>query len=336
MNYHVEKLNEANSNDWDNFNNNHVDGSIFHELRWKNVLEGINGNVAQYHLVYSGNQVVAICPFFISHLKGFKGLQVLPSSEYNYILIDKDHMNQDLLKTIIKNGQDLMKKNHLSFYQINIKDQTMQNLIRDYTTLKPYISANMILDLNKYPPNILWNDVFNAKSGQRKYINRYKKEDVDLYISNSNDDIELFYNSYKSTNEYKNRKGFKIEHFKKIAKLYKNNENQIFFLKKCDDVLGSLYTILWRNEIMIFRYLSINRKLQSNYPITYPLFWNAVVFANEHGIRKINFGMTPLNVNDATYRIKYNFGCQLEKYYCNVFSNSKLFSFSYSFYLNNY
>ena len=336
MVYRIELLNKKNADDWNNFNNNHADGSFFHELKWKEILEDLNGNIAQYFLVYSGSDVVAICPFFMSRLKGFKGLQVLPSSEYNYILIDNDHMNELLLKTIINECQYLTKEFHLSFYQINVNDEVLQNKLKDYTVLKPYISANMVLDLNKHPPNILWNDVFNAKRGQRKYINRCNNDGISLEISNSIDDVQLFYDNYKNTNEYKNRKGFKIEHFKKIANLYDDSEVKMFFLKKDDTVYGSLYALLWKNKVMIFRYLSINRKLQSNYPITYPLFWNAVLFASENNYNKVNFGMTPLNANDTTYKIKRNFGCHVEKYYCNVFSNSKLFSFSYNFYTNNY
>ncbi|PKL59023.1 MAG: hypothetical protein CVV34_00155, partial [Methanomicrobiales archaeon HGW-Methanomicrobiales-5] len=101
MGYSIEELSESNIHQWEEFNNRSPEGTLFHSIRWKNILEETRKLQLRYYLIFEGQRVVGICPFVEQSMKKlFRGLNGIPRSDYNNIIldgiIDPDHINEIL------------------------------------------------------------------------------------------------------------------------------------------------------------------------------------------------------------------------------------------------
>ncbi len=59
-----------------------------------------------------------------------------------------------------------------------------------------------------------------------------------------------------------------------------------------------------------FEYLALNRNIPNRYTPTYPLFWEGIVWAWEHGIERISFGQQKFEPDNPRFRNKLKFGAE--------------------------
>ncbi len=129
MDLRIEALNDANIDKWEIFNHEMSEGTFFHTTKWKKILESL-GHIPHYYMVFSGDEVVAICPFFETNIKGFKGITPLPDSDYNHIVIKEDNQH-NIIDFIRKELESRAKKNSWSFIILNSLDKNFENKLND-------------------------------------------------------------------------------------------------------------------------------------------------------------------------------------------------------------
>jgi hypothetical protein len=335
LDYFVEELNPDNEKDWEQFNEKTDGGSFFHTLKWKNILERSLNFKSHYFLIYNNDRVISICPFYENKLKGFRGLMVLPDSDYHNILIDNNVTDHLFFNKILKKTKEIAKKSKLIFISITTLKEDIQNSFNNFSPLKYPLEGNMILDINKNKPEKIWREIFNrlGKGKPRERIRKFEIENFTLNEANSIEDLKIFYKYYKENLEYKNLNAFLFTHFEQLWKMYSKNEMRITLLQKNDVYYGGLLAFLYSpKKTLYMRYFSLNRNIAGTYSPSYYLYWDAILKASELGFNTVSFGATPLDINSINYRTKIKFGCIYEKQYSVIFPLSSLFKLSYKTY----
>lgn len=324
MNFRIEELNETNMDLWDDFNQEMDDGTFFHTIKWKNVLELLGYN-SHYFLVFSGDEPAAICPFFETDIKGFKGVTTLPRSDYNHMVI-KDN-DPHVTEFIINELKSKAKKMSWSFILFNSLDENFKNYFND-SNLKIMSSGNMVLDLEKLNPDKLWNEFFTAKKGQRRYIERFENGEFQLRSLDSSEGLEEIYKYYINNMKHVNGAESSYSHFTDLFDIYFPENMLITSLHKGDLFAGGAIDFIDPSrKTMYLRYLAFNRELPSKYHVPYYMFWNVIKKADELGFKKICYGGTPTDPNHPTYRLKRNFGGVFENIYSVMLPTSRIFKF---------
>lgn len=125
-------LTKKNEEDWNNFVNQHPEASIFHTLKWKNVLEKNYNFKACYYLLYKKTSLIGILPLI--HVKNFRSnkLVSLPASMLGGPLLNdpKD------LKRIIK----FLQNTKIDF---QIFTKYFISLKKDVANIDYYIDPNL-------------------------------------------------------------------------------------------------------------------------------------------------------------------------------------------------
>ena len=74
MDRRVERLNDTNAEQWEEFNRNSAEGSFFHSLKWKQIAERDPAYKPDYYLFFKDDAVSGIFPFVEADLRSFRGL----------------------------------------------------------------------------------------------------------------------------------------------------------------------------------------------------------------------------------------------------------------------
>lgn len=326
MNFRIEELNDTNMELWEDFNQKMDDGTFFHSLKWKNVLELLGYN-SHYFIVFSGDEPVAICPFFEMDIKSFKGITLLPRSDYNHMVI-KDN-DPYILEFVINELKSKAKEMSWSFILFNSLDENFKNYFKD-SNLKYMTSGNMVLDLEKLNPDKIWNEVFSAKRGQRRFIERFERDGFQIRSLDSSEGMEQIYKYYSNNMKHINGIQSPYSHFMDLFNSYFPENMQITSLHKEDLFAGGSINFLDKSrKTMYLIYLAFNRELPNKYHVPYYMFWDAIKKAEELGFKRLCLGSTPVDPNHPTYKLKRNVGGNFENIYSVMMPTSRIFKFGH-------
>lgn len=335
-NYSIMELNSSNEKDWDDFNIKSEDGSFYHTLKWKRVLEESFNYKSHYFLVYYGHEVVSLCPFFEYKIKNFRGLATLPDSDCCHLLLEEGNWNEEILQQIILQAQKISKNKRLSFILLNTLHEEIANAFLNSFSCEHFFSlGTMVLDLREISSEKIWNDIFTerGRGKPRKYIRRFETDGFKVKEANTFEDLTSFYCYYKENLEYKNAKPYSFSHFEKLWNTLSSEHMVITLLHQGETVAGGLLSFLCPStRTMYLRYLSLNRDIPNKYHQTYFLYWDAILRASRMGYDKISFGSTINDPNDKSYKIKMKFGCSYKKIHSLILPLSPLFKIGYKAY----
>jgi hypothetical protein len=337
VSYHSEYLNQDNEEDWEALNRASPYGSCYHDLRWKRVMERSFNYKSRYFLVYDGKDPVALCPFFIEKVRGLKSLTSLPSADLKHIVITEPS-NQAIMKEILVKSIEIAKKDMCAFIIfVNSGIESIESVrevcsVNNWKTVPFSINGYLALDLEKNDPTYIWNNVFNSKESQRKYIRRFEQSGFNFRESSSQEDLDTFYEYYSQNLIYIGATPFNRSHFNIIFDIY-SKELRMTFLEKDGEMAGGVIAILDpQKKIMHLRYMALNRDMANTYHPTYAIYWEAVNKAYELGYRGVCFGTNAKDEQNKSYRIKKGFGCEYINNYAELMPMNPLYSLFYKVY----
>lgn len=303
MGYSIEKLSEENAEAWDAFNNRCLEGTFFHTTRWKGLLEDVLKIDLRYWIIRRGQEVVGILPFMNRTIGFLKGLEPIPYSEFNSILL-YDGFNPGDLNEVLA----LFASDH-SFFFLNVNNGTLLDYVR-YHHYPSESTGNMILDLQQKTPENIWEN-FSTRQGQRKFIRRFDEKGFTIREIREKGEIEMFYRYYAENLMRVNGNVLPFTFFRKLLETYSQDEMHVTLLSKGEIYAGGLITFVHPiSRTACFEYLSLNRNLPNTYHPTYPLFWEGINWAWDNGCRKISFGRQGMDPNNPRFRIKAGFGAE--------------------------
>lgn len=334
MDLRIEALNDANIDKWEIFNHEMSEGTFFHTTKWKKILESL-GHIPHYYMVFSGDEVVAICPFFETNIKGFKGITPLPDSDYNHIVIKEDNQH-NIIDFIRKELESRAKKNSWSFIILNSLDENFENkLSKSY--YPNFSMGTMGIDLENLSPTKIWDKVFTAKKAQRRYIKRFEKDEFKIRYIDSVEDIKTLYEYYLKNIRHIKGTEYPYSHFEDLYNLYFPDNMYLTLLYKKDFIAGGFLNFLDESKkTMHSRYIAINRNMPNKYHVQYYLLWESLKKAYELECKRICFGSNVKDQNHPGYKLKRNFGADYRDNYSVLIPTSKIFKIGHSVYRSIY
>jgi|APFre7841882654_1041346.scaffolds.fasta_scaffold05419_2 lipid II:glycine glycyltransferase (peptidoglycan interpeptide bridge formation enzyme) len=330
VDYYLERLDENNAVKWDEFNNQSPEGSFYHSLKWKKIIDKNSNFRTHYFLLFKNNSAYGIFPFVERTIYAFNGFIPVPDPT-DLTAIIQDYNDPSSMQYVIKELRKI-NENHkkLSFICFSTLHKETIDTIKNYPIF-PYgvDGGHMVLNLRLSPPEKIW-DNFSAKKGQRKFIRRFDENGYSLTEIQSLDDLKLFYNYYQENIKFIGGTLQTFSHFTDLWNNFLSNEMRITLLSKNSTIAGGVLMLTFKPQKTVYlHYLSLNRNLPNTYHPSYYLFWEAINWAWNNGYEKVSFGTQHLYENNPRFRIKNDFGVNFEPIYSKMIPLTKLFILGY-------
>lgn len=319
MPYSIELLSRDTADQWDAFNNRSPEGTFFHSLKWKRVLEDALHPNLKYYLILDDDDVVGISPWIERSTLNFRGLVDIPQSEMNNIIL-KDEFDPADFDDVIS----LFKKDY-SFLHFNTYRPDLLSGIT-YSSYSNEGIGNMIIDLRKRPPETIWS-TFSKKT--RKSILRFPGEGFELREIDRRSEIELFYRYYKQNMRHVNGTILPLSFFETLWDHLSPEFLRVALLTKGDIFAGGSVTIIDPvKKTVYFGYQAINRDLL-HYTPSYYLDWDLINWAWENGYEKVSMGRQNFDPNNPRFRKKARVGAEHVPIHMELVLYSKVISSLY-------
>ncbi|MDW5562423.1 MAG: GNAT family N-acetyltransferase [Methanomassiliicoccus sp.] len=324
--FHCEQLTKDNEQDWEAFNRDCPDGTIYHSLRWKQVIERSFGHKGRYFIIYDKEKPVAICPFFEVPLHGRRSLTPPPATDIRHILVDRAQ-DMAIYEEVAKELTAMAKAEGYSFAIVTDPDPRAIERVDatlSQSRLKTYplhTNGYFMLDLKQNPPDYIWNTLLSGKSrrNHRKYVRRFEQSGYTIRDSRDKKDLDLFYTYYEENLNYIGASPFAKSHFEILFDLFSKDELRMTFLEKDDHLAGGAMGLIDTQRGAIhLRYLALNRDIGKTYHPPYALSWEEIQFAYANNIHLVCFGTNNKDPMDRNYAMKRGFGPEYHDYYSTV------------------
>ncbi|WP_203248594.1 lipid II:glycine glycyltransferase FemX [Sporosarcina beigongshangi] len=299
----LDKLNTADVRRYDEFVRSSPYGSMMQDRLWAEVKDDW-GNEHVY--LEQDGEIIAAMSILIKRLPG--GFSMLYATRGPVC----DITDLTLVQRLLKEADSVAKKHKaimLKFdpeaaysdelydlyknagFQLTSKDDDQEKLIQP--------RKNMILFLDDHDEETIMTKF--SKKG-RSTIRGAIKKGVQVRYSRSDEDIELFYETYRAMSERNNITTRSVEYFKKIRDKYE--EARIYIAYHEDDILAGALTINYHGK-MYYLYAgstNVKRNMNPNHIMNYEM----IKWGIEVGATQYDFGGF-FEVSDGLYIFKKSF-----------------------------
>jgi len=320
MAYSIAALSEDNIRQWDDFNNQSLEGTLFHSTQWMNILKDSLKLKLRCYLILEDQRVVGICPFVEKTSMGiFRGLIGLPHSEFNNIILDGSFdisQLNDILSFFSRDYSFL----HLGTYRLEIQDYlTYRNLTVEDT-------GNMMLDLKQSPPEAIWS---TFSRNMRQNIQIFEKNGFEIREVHQPAEIETFYQYYAKNIKHINGDILPFSFFQRLLESYPDRVRIAVLANDDTFAGGSLSLSSPDRKTAYYQYLALNRDLPNKYTPTYPIYWDLVNWAWNSGHEKLSFGRQGLDLKNPRFQSKAKFGAEYVPIHSRLILLSRTTSLAY-------
>jgi len=300
MTYSIELLTRDNADRWDTFNNRSPEGTLFHSLKWKQVLEDAFHLRLKYYLILDDDDVVGISPWIEQSALNLRGLVSIPESEVNNIVLDGG-FDPGRFKEILS----LFAREH-AFLHFNTYHPDLLDGIT-YSSYPGGDTGNMVINLQENPPEAIWGAL--SKKTVKSTL-RFPKEGFELQEIDRRSDIELFYQYYEKNLLHINGDILPLSYFETLWDYFSPDHLRIVILRKGDTIAGGSTTFMDPMKKMVyFGYQALNRDLL-HYTPAYYLNWELINWAWDNGYEKVSMGRQRRDPENPRFREKTKFGAE--------------------------
>lgn len=320
--------------EWEKFVADSPDGTFFHTIKWKNVLENSFPYQSSYLCIRdSSGQLVGVCPFFITKkLWPFTVLDSLPDSDLGGPLL-KEEYKKDAAKALVNYLIELGASNGIAYTKMRLSDLEACEYLRTNDSNVDDNSGTMILDLDEKPLDIIWEKVFTKKGGQRRLIRRFERDGFQIREAKCSEDLNNFYKLYCEHKYHLGASPYPFKYFEIIWSFLHPDNFNIILVEKDDECIGASAFFIYKEQRSIYLcYIGYNKGLLSTrYNYSYYARWKEIEWAHENGFRYVSFGPSPKDPNSVYHSRKISFGCDfIQDHYLYIPHNKKLFLLRYS------
>lgn len=322
--YHLERLVDENAERWEGFNTTSPEGSLFHSLKWKEIVERDPGVKSHYFLLYKDDDVIGLFPFIEEKIRFFQGVSPAQDPQRLHAVLKEpgdplamDHLINELRKIRIEGKR-------LSFASLSTLHQETLDTLSEHPLL-PLDDGlgEMILTFSELPPEQIWSSL---TSNRRKKIRMFDKDGFAITEVRSRDDLEQFYRYYYDNVTYV---GGSPQPFSRFSDLWNSmsDEIRITVLSQGSRIAGGLFQFKdVPRKTAHGTYLSLNRDLPNKYSPSYYLWWEALTWAQENNFEKFSFGAQHLDPDNPRFKVKHDMGGRFEPIYSKIIPLTRLFS----------
>lgn len=302
-------------NEWEEFVLSHPDGTFFHTLRWKKIIEASFSVESRYLVIKtSDDMIVGVCPLFsILKFKMIRILDSLPFSDFGGPLFRSDYLLEgtNVLLNYLKNTEHLM---YTAYANIKTQNESVCNIFKNNGSIIDTSIGLMSLDLNEKNIDYVWNYIFTAK--QRKYIRRFDNDGFCIRFAEKEEDLTKFYELHSINMKQKKVKPFPYGFYKNIFKELFPKYFNIALIEINGKCVGAgIFYIFPDKKTIYMTGVGLDKTLSSRYKLYFKLRWETIAYASMLNIKNICFGSTPTDKDSKNYIIKSSFGAEFDQQY---------------------
>lgn len=299
----IEELSKRLENEWDVFVLSHPDGTIYHQIGWKKLIQQTYNHTPMYLIGRENEKIVGVLPLFI--IKSFfnKKLVSIPYCPYGGVLAVNDTIQNQLLDKAIS----LTKEQKLEYLELREKKDL------NYSLAKAEKHVSFMLKLSQ-DLNVLWE---SFSSSTRRHIRKAEKIEYEIKI---NKDINTFYDLYSKHMRNIGTPTLGYKFFQNLANILNNSFDVATIFYKNQPVSSIL--LLYFNNIVIYdRGASSYEHKDLN--LNYVLFWNIISDLSKQNYAYLDFGRSI--PESGTYQFKNGWRPEIIKlqyqYYLNTINS---------------
>jgi len=298
---YVEELKDE--REWETFVQASPEGTFYHSLKWKEVIQESFPYSALYLTIKDENgTVVGICPGFILNSMHMKIYHSTPYSDYGGPVIAKHCIKQaslslrSFLQTFCSNKDIVCGK--FCFTDDKLA-QSFKSPLGCVETTKGTIE----IDLNATPSDFIWNKVFSKN--RRRKIKLIEREGFQAQEAKTKSDLRDFYNLYAENMKHIGTSPYPYEFIENMWNILYPDNLRIWLLENDKRIGGDLFFKYGQRSYAA--YVGLDRKQRVHEVINY-LVWKEIEKAEEEGLRYASLGSTPSNPKNPYYLQKMSFG----------------------------
>lgn len=277
---------------WDDFVLNHPQGTFFHLIGWKNVIEKTFGHKSYYLLAQDGPKIVGILPLFVvkSFLFG-KSLTSVAFGAYGGVLAQNGQSAQSLLEEAIK----ITQKENLDYLELrNLFRREPNWPVKDlYYTFRGEIFPNLEDNLKAIPRK----SRRMVRVGRDKY--KLKSEIAKGNLLNE------FYEIYAHSLHNLGTPVFPRALFKNFLQEF-NNDCKILLVRNPEGkAIAGVMSFFYKDEVLPYYGGSLpeGKKMAANDF----MYWELMKYGCEHGYKIFDFGRSKRGTGSFDFKKHWGF-----------------------------
>lgn len=311
--------------EWENFVASSPQGTFYHTLKWKRVLDKSFPFESIYLVIRGSNRdLVGVCPFIIStELKVIKVLDSLRDSDYGGPVV-KEGYAEPVMSALMDYLKQLAREKGITYARICFSDKNLSQYFSAAASRVDTSMGTMMLDLQEKPTDYLWDKVFTQKSGQRTSIRRFENDEFQNRQAEGVDDLHMFYELYYKNMNRIGGRPYPFDFFESVWDSLYRDHFDIILTRRAQQCIGALAFFTYSAHQTIYQtFIGLDRSVGTQY---YYLSWGLFKWAEEEGYRYVSFGSTPSDPHEVHHLLKSKLGAEFNQdYIVYVPFNRKLF-----------
>jgi len=293
----------ADAEDWDYYVHQHPKGSVFHEQRWKILVERAFGHTAHYLIAESSNgtgdqnqppgkrkKIVGLLPLFsLKSLLFGKSMVSVPFAAYGGILADDEAAEEALYQEALR----LTSVQRLDYLELRNEQKTELDLpVKDlYYVFKKEISNDNDENLKAIPRK------------QRAMVRKAMKKGLTFRLGGL-ELLDEFYQMFAFNYRRLGTPVFSKSFLKKILEVY-GDDSSVLIIYKGAEPLSGVISFYFKNQVIPYysgAYPAANRYAANDY-----LYWILMSDAAEKGYRIFDFGRSKIDTGPFHFKKHWGF-----------------------------
>ncbi|MEG2348636.1 MAG: peptidoglycan bridge formation glycyltransferase FemA/FemB family protein [Clostridia bacterium] len=308
----LDKSNQELIKKYENFVKNFEGSNLMQSINWSKVKN--NWDFEAVYVERNGNIVGSMLIL----------IQKIPFKNYTFMYSPRGPVcninNLEIMDELLKEVDILAKKYKAFMFKFDPAIKYDESIINKYKEkgfkiygknsdkdklIQPLNDA--VLDIDLKTEELLLKN-FTEKT--RYNIRLSLRKGVEVYYSNSKEDLKTFYEIYKVTTIRDNIGCRPFEYFERMLDAYSKDEIRIYIAKHENDKLSAAIATNYGSELFYLYGASSN--IKRNLMPNYAMQWEMIKWGLETGCKKYNFGgILNLNQNNGLYKFKIGF-CKVE------------------------
>lgn len=298
----IQELSKKDEKEWDAFVRKQDDGTFFHLIGWKNVIEKTYKHKSYYFVAKEDDKIKGILPLFLKKSAFFgKKLISVPFCDYGGVCAN-DGQTKNLL---IEEAKKITKEKNVDYLELRHLHGNCDGLIAKD------IYFTLILDLQQ-DSDFLW---MNFSKKVRNAIRKAIKSDLEVAMGREyiNEFYDIFSKNMRDLGTPVHSFGF----FRSILQEFPNQAN---ILITCYEgkTIGAIFLLQFKDTVYATWASSDRRYFHLN-PNNI-LYWKAIKYSSENGFKHFDFGRSKWN--SGTFRFKKPWGAIPKQLYYLYYLNS--------------
>jgi len=305
---YVEEL--KNKGDWATFLQTSPEGTFYHSLKWKEVIQKSFPCSALYLTIKDVNgTIVGICPGFILGSAPLKIFCSIPYSDYGGPVI-ASHCIERASVSLRSFLEEFCSNNDIAYAKFCFMNDKLAQPFKLPLTNVGGGKGTAEIDLRLTPSDFIWNKIF---SKNRRYkIRRFERDGFIAQEARTKSDLRDFYTLYCRNMKYIGASPYPYAFMENMWSILYPENLRIWLVGNERRIGGIL--VVKDGQRTYWVYAGIDRKQDyKRYSVIPYLLWKEIKTAEEEGYRYISLGATPSDPNHPYYLQKMSFGSSLQK-----------------------